>query len=58
MYGISSEVTQVVKKRRTSLSWFVGWQGDVAVAVLSNSGDVASSAGIAGDFFRYLPAQT
>ncbi|GII53358.1 hypothetical protein Pth03_17470 [Planotetraspora thailandica] len=58
VYGISSGAIQVVKKRRISLSWFVGWQGDTAVAVLSSSTDVASSAAIAGDFFRYLPPET
>ncbi|GII33106.1 penicillin-binding protein [Planotetraspora mira] len=58
VHGVASEVTQVVKKKRTNLSWFVGWQGDVAVAVLSHSADATTSAGIAGDFFRYLQMQS
>src|SRR5690606_209976 len=31
-------------------SWFIGWQGEVAVAVLTEGGDPAA---VAGAFFRY-----
>lgn len=36
---------------RKPLSWFVGWQGDVAIAVLTESGDPAA---VAGRFFSGL----
>ncbi|MEZ0075024.1 penicillin-binding transpeptidase domain-containing protein [Planotetraspora sp. GP83] len=57
VYGVAAEVTQVDKKQRKSLSWFVGWQGDVAVAVLAESADAASAAEIAGAYFRNAGAQ-
>ncbi|MFC4586431.1 penicillin-binding transpeptidase domain-containing protein [Sphaerisporangium corydalis] len=52
VYGVSSGVTYVDKKHSRSLSWFVGWQGDIAVAVLTETTDPAASARIAGQFFR------
>ncbi|WP_344947247.1 penicillin-binding transpeptidase domain-containing protein [Sphaerisporangium flaviroseum] len=52
VYGISSAITYTDKKRARSLSWFVGWQGDLAVAVLTETNDPAASAQIAGQFFR------
>lgn len=58
VYGVAAEVTQTEKKERTRLSWFVGWQGDVAVAVLSESGDLAAASAIAGSFFRDAQPQT
>ncbi|MFC4058112.1 penicillin-binding transpeptidase domain-containing protein [Planomonospora corallina] len=36
------------------LSWFVGWQGDVAVAVLVQSTDSTAGAAVAGRFFQKL----
>ncbi|MBG0821024.1 penicillin-binding protein [Planomonospora sp. ID91781] len=38
------------------LSWFVGWQGDVAVAALVESPDSTAGAVAAGRFFRNLRA--
>ncbi|MGW5260990.1 penicillin-binding transpeptidase domain-containing protein [Microbispora sp. NPDC004025] len=58
VYGVAAEVTQTEKKERTKLSWFVGWQGDVAVAVLAKSGDLSSAPAIAGSFFRTAQPQT
>jgi cell division protein FtsI/penicillin-binding protein 2 len=58
VYGVAAEVTQTEKKERTKLSWFVGWQGDVAVAVLTQSGDTAAASAIAGSFFRDAQPQT
>ncbi|MEW9527217.1 penicillin-binding transpeptidase domain-containing protein [Microbispora sp. NPDC049125] len=56
--GVAALVPYVEKKQRKSLSWFVGWRGDVAVAVMTESGDVATASQIAGSFFRGLPAET
>lgn len=58
VYGVAAEVTQTDKKERTKLSWFVGWQGDVAVAVLAESGDPQAAPVIAGTFFRGAQPQT
>ncbi|ETK33633.1 penicillin-binding transpeptidase domain-containing protein [Microbispora sp. ATCC PTA-5024] len=52
VYGVASQVTQTDKKQRRTLSWFVGWQGDVAVAVMAESGDPGTAATMAGSFFR------
>ncbi|MBB4705813.1 penicillin-binding transpeptidase domain-containing protein [Sphaerisporangium siamense] len=52
VYGVSSGVAYVYKKRPRPLSWFVGWQGDVAVAVVTEAADPGASARIAGQFFR------
>ncbi|MGW4637864.1 NTF2-like N-terminal transpeptidase domain-containing protein [Sphaerisporangium sp. NPDC004334] len=52
VYGLASAVTYTEKKRERHLSWFVGWQGDLAVAVLTESADPAASARVAGQFFR------
>ncbi|WP_214321033.1 penicillin-binding transpeptidase domain-containing protein [Nonomuraea sediminis] len=43
VYGVSSTVKD--------LTWFVGWQGDVAVAVLAKNSDAAA---VAGRFFGSL----
>ena len=51
VYGVASTVSYVEKKQRRQLSWFVGWQGDVAVAVMVESGDPAAAARVAGSFF-------
>ncbi|XVQ87627.1 penicillin-binding transpeptidase domain-containing protein [Microbispora siamensis] len=58
VYGVAAEVTQTEKKERARLSWFVGWQGDVAVAVLAQSGDTTAASAIAGSFFRDAQPQT
>ncbi|GIH68847.1 penicillin-binding transpeptidase domain-containing protein [Sphaerimonospora thailandensis] len=55
VYGVAAQTTQVEKKQRVNLSWFVGWQGDVAVAVLAENADAAAASAIAGAFFRGLP---
>ncbi|MCW2877050.1 MAG: putative penicillin-binding protein [Sphaerisporangium sp.] len=52
VYGLSSAITYTDKKRPRSLSWFIGWQGDVAVAVLTETVNTAASAQIAGLFFN------
>ncbi|WP_424529329.1 penicillin-binding transpeptidase domain-containing protein [Sphaerisporangium viridialbum] len=52
VHGVSAAITYTDKKRARSLSWFVGWQGDIAVAVLSETTSATSSAQIAGQFFR------
>jgi cell division protein FtsI/penicillin-binding protein 2 len=52
VYGISASITYSEKKHPRSLSWFVGWQGDIAVAVLTETPNGAASAQIAGQFFR------
>ncbi len=38
------------------LSWFIGWQGDVAVAVLLENPNSAAGAIVAGRFFQNLRA--
>jgi len=58
VYGVAAEVTQTEKKEHTKLSWFVGWQGDVAVAALVESPDPAAAPSIAGSFFRNAQPQT
>ncbi|MFD8526943.1 penicillin-binding transpeptidase domain-containing protein [Streptosporangium canum] len=50
--GITASATQ----GRKPLAWFVGWQEDVAVAVLAESTDSTAGAAIAGRFFRGLHA--
>jgi cell division protein FtsI/penicillin-binding protein 2 len=57
VYGVAAQVIQTEKKQHASLSWFVGWQGDVAVAVMTESGDPAAAAAIAGTFFRDAAAR-
>ncbi|MFC4531651.1 penicillin-binding transpeptidase domain-containing protein [Sphaerisporangium dianthi] len=52
VYGLASAVSYTEKKRQRSLSWFVGWQGDLAVAVLTETTNPAAAAQIAGQFFR------
>jgi len=51
VYGVAAEVTHTEKKQSTQLSWFIGWQGDLAVAVLVKKGDPAAAAAVAGSFF-------
>ncbi|MEO3862415.1 penicillin-binding transpeptidase domain-containing protein [Acrocarpospora sp. B8E8] len=51
VYGVASTVTYVEKKERSQLSWFVGWQGDVAVAVMMRGADPAGASSVAGAFF-------
>lgn len=52
VHGVSSTITYTDKKRQRSLSWFVGWQGNTAVAVLTETTNPVASAQIAGQFFR------
>ncbi|MFJ2032417.1 penicillin-binding transpeptidase domain-containing protein [Streptosporangium sp. NPDC087985] len=52
VYGITASATQ----GRKSMAWFVGWQEDVAVAVLAQSSDSTAGAAIAGRFFKGLHA--
>ncbi|GAA3117768.1 hypothetical protein GCM10010466_05960 [Planomonospora alba] len=49
-------VTAAASVDRRPLSWFVGWQGDVAVAVLVQSADSTAGAATAGRFFQNLRA--
>jgi len=49
-------ITGVAMQKRRPLAWFVGWQGDVAVAVLTQSSDATSGAAVAGRFFQGLHA--
>ncbi len=52
VHGITASASQ----NRKPLSWFVGWQGDVAVAVLTQSSDATAGASAAGRFFQGLHA--
>ncbi|AWS40926.1 penicillin-binding transpeptidase domain-containing protein [Streptosporangium sp. 'caverna'] len=45
-------IAAVATRDRKPLAWFVGWQGDVAVAVLTASEDPTAGAAVAGRFFR------
>ncbi|MGJ6963324.1 penicillin-binding transpeptidase domain-containing protein [Streptosporangium sp. G11] len=49
-------ITAVASQNRKPLAWFVGWQGDVAVAVLAQSADATAGAAVAGRFFQGLHA--
>lgn len=49
-------ITASASRNRKPLSWFVGWQGDVAVAVLTQSPDGTAGAAVAGRFFQGLHA--
>ncbi|GGL08565.1 penicillin-binding transpeptidase domain-containing protein [Planomonospora parontospora] len=49
-------VTAAASADGKQLSWFVGWQGDVAVAALVQSSDSTAGAVAAGRFFRNLRA--
>jgi cell division protein FtsI/penicillin-binding protein 2 len=51
VYGVASEVVYTEKKQRTDLSWFVGWQGDLAVAVMAEKSDPGVASAVAGGFF-------
>jgi cell division protein FtsI/penicillin-binding protein 2 len=51
VYGVAAGFGYTEKKRR-NLSWFVGWQGDVAVAVMAETPDRGLAATIAGSLFR------
>ncbi|NUR85266.1 MAG: penicillin-binding protein, partial [Nonomuraea sp.] len=48
VYGVTATVNDEDKQQ---LNWFVGWQGDLAVAVLAKSPDAAA---VAGRFFGGL----
>ncbi|GAA2906427.1 hypothetical protein GCM10010517_72630 [Streptosporangium fragile] len=52
VHGITAAASQGQKP----LAWFVGWQGDIAVAVLTQSADPTASASVAGRFFQGLNA--
>ncbi|MFD0887938.1 hypothetical protein ACFQ08_25645 [Streptosporangium algeriense] len=54
--GLSALVTGGASQDRKPLAWFVGWQGDIAVAVLMESADATAGATVAGRFFQKLPA--
>jgi cell division protein FtsI/penicillin-binding protein 2 len=56
VYGVASGVAYMEKKQRKNLSWFVGWQGDLAIAVMVESTDPTSAAGVAGAFFQNVRA--
>ncbi|MEO3812954.1 penicillin-binding transpeptidase domain-containing protein [Sphaerisporangium sp. B11E5] len=58
VYGVVSAVSYTEKKRQRSLSWFVGWQGDVAVAVMAETPSPTLPAQMAGQFFRGLPSSS
>jgi hypothetical protein len=58
VYGVVSTVSYTEKKRQRTLSWFVGWRGDVAVAVLAETTDATLPAQMAGQFFRTLPTMS
>ncbi|MFB9721813.1 penicillin-binding transpeptidase domain-containing protein [Planobispora longispora] len=47
-------VTAAASRGGKPLAWFVGWQGDIAVAVLVESTDSTAGATVAGQFFRNL----
>ncbi|MER6169643.1 penicillin-binding transpeptidase domain-containing protein [Streptosporangium sp. NPDC001681] len=49
-------ITAVASQNRKPFAWFVGWQGDVAVAVLMQSPDPTAGAAAAGRFFQGLHA--
>jgi cell division protein FtsI/penicillin-binding protein 2 len=49
-------IAAVASQNRKPLAWFVGWQGDVAVAVLAQSSDATAGAAVAGRFFQGLHA--
>src|SRR5690606_17463927 len=51
VYGIAAEAAHVENKQSVRLSWFIGWQGDLAVAVMAKRGDPATAAAVAGNFF-------
>ncbi|GII00996.1 penicillin-binding protein [Planobispora takensis] len=47
-------ITAAASRDRKPLAWFVGWQGDVAVAVLVDGSDSTAGATVAGRFFQNL----
>ncbi|MBP2705943.1 penicillin-binding protein [Microbispora sp. RL4-1S] len=52
VYGVAGQAVQTERKQRKALSWFVGWQGDVALAVVTENPDQGAAAAMAGAFFR------
>lgn len=54
VYGVASHVGYVEKKQRKQLSWFVGWQGDIAVAVMVETSVPGAAPAVAGSFFGAL----
>ncbi|WP_283138423.1 penicillin-binding transpeptidase domain-containing protein [Rhizohabitans arisaemae] len=50
--GITSSVTYTERgERAKQLSWFVGWQGDIAISVLVGTGPSSAAQAIANRFF-------
>ncbi|WP_030451215.1 penicillin-binding transpeptidase domain-containing protein [Herbidospora cretacea] len=54
VYGVASHVGFTDKKQRRQLSWFVGWQGDIAIAVMVETGVPGAAPAVAGSFFGAL----
>ncbi len=54
VYGVASHVGYVEKKQRRQLSWFVGWQGDIAIAVMVETSVAGAAPAVAGSFFGAL----
>ncbi|MEU1730062.1 penicillin-binding transpeptidase domain-containing protein [Streptosporangium sp. NPDC020145] len=54
VHGVTAAATQ----SRKPLAWFVGWQGDIAVAVLMESADSTAGATVAGRFFQKLHTES
>ncbi|MEU9886767.1 penicillin-binding transpeptidase domain-containing protein [Sphaerisporangium sp. NPDC051011] len=56
VHGVAAALTYMDKKRPANLAWFVGWQGDIAVAVLTQTANAPAAAQMAGQFFRAASA--
>nr|WP_062335430.1 penicillin-binding transpeptidase domain-containing protein [Herbidospora sakaeratensis] len=54
VYGVASHVGYTEKKQRRELSWFVGWQGDIALAAMVETGVPGAAPAVAGSFFGAL----
>ncbi|TKK86382.1 penicillin-binding protein [Herbidospora galbida] len=54
VYGVASHVGFTDKKQRRQLSWFVGWQGDIAIAAMVETSVPGAAPAVAGSFFGAL----
>jgi Cell division protein FtsI/penicillin-binding protein 2 len=52
VYGVASVVGYTERKQHVDLSWFVGWQGDIALAVMAQKDSIEAASAVAGGFFR------
>ncbi|WP_093169902.1 penicillin-binding transpeptidase domain-containing protein [Sinosporangium album] len=56
VHGIAAPALGTRGNNRTKFAWFIGWRGDLAVAVLLQGGEPGDAAAVAGRFFQNAKA--